>query len=506
MNFTGGMTGLLVVGLAAVTATPALAQDGSSDIKIVLTSPLDNVDPCNMTAGYIGGVLKQNVIETLADVQASDSAVVPKLATSWERTEPSTWRFHLRENVKFQDGEALDANAVVASIARVLNPAIECRDRFKFFTNIKITTKVVDKNTVDISSEPALALLPTYLAQVGIVSPKTDMAALTKKPVGTGPYQFAEWTPTESIVLDRFDGYWGQKPEVAKATYLFRSESALRASMVEVGEADIAMAISQQDATDPAMDVTYLNSETLRMRMALLPPLNDIRVRKAFNLSVDKQAFIGTILSGETKIATQMMLPSINGYSNDLKPWPYDVEQAKKLIAEAKADGVPTDKEIVLYARIGRFANDEELLQALVQMWLEVGLNVRLQMVESAQWLKLGSKPFASDRQALLMAEGHDNSYGDAVFTAPFYYHSDGSKSELSDPQLDAWITEATDETGEERTKLFQKINNYVAQEIVPDVMLFHMTSVMRVNPRLIYKPNLMTLGKLVLSEITFKD
>ena len=115
-------------------------------------------------------------------------------------------------------------------------------------------------------------------------------------PVGTGPYIFDEYARGQYIKLSANPDYWGETPAVTGATYLFRSDSAVRAAMVATGEADIVPSIAIQDATDPAMD--YLLPE---LRDGLRPrvdnetaPTDDIRVRQALNYAVDREAFIGT--------------------------------------------------------------------------------------------------------------------------------------------------------------------------------------------------------------------
>jgi peptide/nickel transport system substrate-binding protein len=336
-------------------------------------------------------------------------------------------------------------------------------------------------------------------------SPTTDTTKLTTKPVGTGPYVFSSWDPTQNVVLKRFDGYWGAKPEVQQATYVWRSESALRASMVEIGEADIGVQIAIQDASNPKTDIPYLNSDTTRVRMIMMPPLDDIRVRKALNLSFNRSALIGSVLSPKVIPATQQMLPSISGHNPDLKVWPFDLNEAKKLIKEAKAAGVPVDKEIVLYGRSNMFANSEEAMQTMIQMWQQIGLNVKLKMLETSQWLKLVNKPYADNRPPMLIEEMHDNSFGDAAFTMMFYYTSAGNKSDLTDANVDKLLYEASASTGDKRKSLFQEANKYIQQQIVPDVMMYHMISVIRVNPRLEYQPNLATNAKVELSDIKFK-
>src|SRR5690606_502429 len=118
-------------------------------------------------------------------------------------------------------------------------------------------------------------------------------------------------------------------------------ESAVRAAMVQTGEADLAPAIASQDATNPETDFSYFDSETTRFRIdATVPPLDDVRVRQALNLAVDREGLRGSIFSADVLPASQLVTPAISGYNPDLQVWEYDVEEAKRLIEEARADGV----------------------------------------------------------------------------------------------------------------------------------------------------------------------
>ena len=488
----------------AALLPPGVALGQSNAIRIVLAIPVSTVDPCEMSRAYVGVFLKQNVIETLTQLQPGTSAIVPRLAVSWERRDPYTWRIKLRQGVRFHDGSSFNSAAVVAALKRIGNPVLPCAQRRTFLSGITLSPKAVDDYTVDITSDERLALLPAYLVQLGMTSPNTDPDKFSDHPVGTGPYMLASWDPSKEVVLQRFHGYWGKKPEVQKATYVWQADAAMRASMVERGEADIGVQIAIQDATNPNTDYFYLSSDTSRVRIVMQPPLDDIRVRKALNLSFDRQALIGTIFSSKVVKATQQILPSIDGHNPELKVWPYDVERARQLISEARVAGAPVEKEIVLYGRRNTYANSEASMQEMVQMWREIGLNIRLKMLDSPEWLKLSNKPYAHERPPMLIQDTHDNAVGDAAFTMMFYYTSAGNKSDLTDPIVDALLSEASAATGEERRKLFQAANKYIQQNVVPDVIMYHMISVMRISPRLRYQPNLTTNGKIELSNITF--
>lgn len=489
------------VGLSV--ASPTSAQSGSKAITIVSPYAFDNIDSCN-SSSEIGIVIRDNVVENLTHLNPATSQPEPRLAVSWEQVKPTVWRIKLREGVKFQDGAAFNANAVKRSIDRMFNTKLDCLNRGKLFANIKLTPTVIDDYTIEISTELPQVLMPLFMSFLSIESPNTNFDALTNAPVGTGPYKIGKGQQDQTV-LERFDGYWGEKPAVEKATYVRRDESALRAAMVQVGEADIGLNIAIQDATDPKTDFSYANGETTRLRFSFKPPLDDIRVRKAFNLAIDREALRDGLFTKDYQIATQLFLPRINGYNPDLKPWPYDPEQAKKLLAEAKADGVAVDKEIPLIGRINFYPNGQEAMEAMIGMWKEVGLNVKLNQIERAQWLKLVNKPFSNDRVPMLIQEQHDNSSGDATFTMYFRYHSKGQQSEFGDPKLDSLIERADAAAGAERVKLFQEANAYSASQVVPDVMMLHMVNVMRVAPRLDFKPTEVTSTIFELSKVKFK-
>ncbi len=501
MTISRFMRTVALTALVSVPGLPALAAD-ASNVTVVLASEPPNLDPCNNSLSGVGYVIRENVVETLTQLDRDTGEVVPRLATAWEDVGGGTWRVKLREGVTFHDGSPFDAAAVKTAIERAMGDAIYCVDKDRVTMDLTLT--VVDDHTIDITSNPPQVLMPIYLTVFGIGAPSTPADTLTRAPVGTGPYRFVSWTP-EAIEIERFDGYWGAAPDVAKATYLVRGESALRASMVEVGEADIALAIAPQDATDPSLDKTYPDGETTRIRMVLKPPLDDIRVRKAMNLAFDRDSLIGTVLSENVVPAIQDFGPRVLGYDPDLKPWSYDPDAARALVEEARADGVPVDTEITVYGRIGMYANIEDVLQVMTQNWNAVGLNTRLQMIETGQWVPMVTKPFAPDRPVALFPEMHDNNFGDAAFSIPARFHADGAQAEVNIPELTAMIDKAMAATGDDRRTLFEEINRYIAEEVVPDVKMYHMVGYMRVGPRLDFQPTNADAGQLELSEIRFR-
>ena len=496
MRFTGILSGVL---LASTAIGAAQAQEG--EVTIVLGEELDLIDPCMATRSNIGRVVMQNISETLTELDVrGDGGVVSRLATGWEQTDDTTWRFDLREGVTFSDGSAFDAGDVVHSFERTQSPENTC-EISRYYEGMGIEMTAVDDTTLEVTTDDVQPIMPLLMSLLTVVPSEQGME-FTREPVGTGPYVLAEWNPGQNIRLERRDDYWGEQPEVSAAEYVFRSDAAVRAAMVETGEADIAPSISALEATSEAMDKSYPNSETVYLRIDHeVAPLNDERVRRALNLAVDREAFIGTILPEGTEAATAIVPPTTIGWNAEIGQWPYDPDQARQLLEEAAADGVPVDTEISLIGRTGNFPGATETYEAITGMLNDAGFNVALQMVEVAEHEQYYSKPYVQDRPILVGAQ-HDNSRGDPVFSMFFKYDSEGRQSGISDQRVDELIDEASAATGDERKALWSELFAYLHDEVIADVLLFHMVGFARVAEDVDYTPTIATNSQLQLAEI----
>jgi peptide/nickel transport system substrate-binding protein len=498
----------LAISAASIVAVASFfspAYAGGKTLTVVLSEEPDIVDPCEATRSNVGRIIMQNVAETLVEIDPKDGSIKARLATSWKQTDNLTWEFNIRKGVKFHDGADLNAKTVVKSIKRALNPKYDCEARTKFFGNISVTPSVVGSHTVAIKTKTPQPIMPAMMGIMSITSPNTQEAKGERNPQGTGPYVFGKWTPGQSVTLKRFSGYWGSTPVVEDVMYVFRKESAVRAAMVKTGEADIAPNIAVQDATDPKMDFSYFNSETARLRIDMSQkPLDDIRLRKAMNLAIDLDALRGTIFAAGVVPQTQIVVPSINGHNPRLKPWPYNLAEAKKLVAAAKADGVDVGKEIVIIGRLGIYPNSTEAMEAMHAMLSEAGFNLKIKMMETAGWLNFLSRPYAEDRGPTLVQGQHDNNNGDAVFSMYNKYACEGAQSTTCDSKVEAGIKAATAATGDKRRDTWQEVQRRLHQDIVPDVQMFHMVGFSRVNPRIDFTPTISTNSELQVSQVKF--
>lgn len=489
------------IGLAPADATAA-----GRTVTVVLAEEPDVLEPCQSSRSNIGRVLKQNVVETLIEIDSKDGSIQPRLATAWKQINPTTWHFTLRSGAKFHDGTDFNAAAAVFSINRILDKSIDCEIRTKFFGGIELTPKAIDDTTLEIVTDKPAPILPTMMGTMAVVSTNTVVGKMTNEPVGTGPYALKNWKVGQEVILERFDGYWGEKPQADGARYVWRAESTVRAAMIKAGEADIAANIAVQDADDPKLDSSYPNSETSRLRIdTTRAPLDDKRVRMALNLAIDRSALVGTIFSADVIPASQLIVPSISGHNPELKVWTYDPDKATKLLAAAKADGVPIDKEITMIGRIGIYPNATEVMEAMHAMLQAVGFNVKLKMIEVAEWINILQKPYAENRGAVLLQSQHDNNNGDPVFTVFNKYACEGANSTICDKKLDGVVDAAEKAIGDERRKLWQQAFKIVNDDIIADVPMFHMVGYTRVGTRVNFTPNISTNSELHIEDVTFK-
>ena len=500
--------------LALAASGPAAAQTKVTDkwITVVLPTEPPNLEGCHSNQEAMGRVVKYNVVETLIQKNPADGSLKPRLATSWEQSkaDPRVWTIKLRDGVSFHDGSPLNGETVKKSLDRTMSKGLVCGNRTKFFGDVLIDVKAIDEHTVQITSSRPEPVLPMRLVGIAIVGPNTPADKILAEgvgPVGTGPYVFDSWQSGQQILLKRNDKYWGAKPQADGARYVWRDVSSVRASMVAIGEADIALTIAEQEATNPKTDYSYLNSETTFLRIDTnQAPLNDLRVRRALNYAIDRNAIVGTVMPKAVIPATQIVMPSIPGHNHELDKhqFPYDPAKAKQLLAKAKADGVPVDKEITFITYPPGYPNTPELMDALFTMYRAVGFNMKIQTVDVAQYRKWSSKPQPENPPPTILQSTSDNSFGDPVFNVFHRFACEGVSAIYCNPDLDKDILRVSDLGGQERIAGWQGIFRTIYEDLSPVVFLYHMVGFTRVNPRIDFVPDVSTNSEVRIEEMHF--
>jgi len=306
------------------------------------------------------------LFEGLVGWKPGTTDIEPRLATGWKVSpDGKTWTFQLHDHVLFQDGTPFDADAVVFSFERLLNPT---HPNYLGTTGsywralLKDVTKVVavDPLTVEIHVGRPYSPLLGDLAEFPMVSPTAVRAwgdAFASHPVGTGPFAFETWIKGEQVVVHRFDGYWGHRAYLDRVVFQVDPDARQRLIDLESGSVDLAMAILPDEqpfvelhpdlvlAHTSGNDVTYMAMNTQKK------PWDDVRVRRAANFAVNKEPIVKLAYQGRAVPADSPLPPTEWAYHEPRVRYGYDPAAAKRLLAEAIADGTfDPDKTYKLYA------------------------------------------------------------------------------------------------------------------------------------------------------------
>ncbi len=448
-------------------------------------------EPPNFDWGYVGLShlpVTRNAYEVLVTRDPESGDLAPELAVSWEQLDDYTWEFKLREGVTFSDGTPFNAEVAKWNIETLSNPELNKHVFANFGQQYEVT--VVDDYTIDVkATQDPDPIMPRRLYWLQMTTPK----AVEEDPdfqsmVGTGAYVLDEWVKGEHITMSANPNYWGGEPDIKKVTFIWRTESAVRAAMIQADEADIAAWLAPQDA-GPIRTLGANIPETPFMRFDPYPPLDDLRVRQAICMSIDRDAIAQQIFAGYAVPASQIITPDVVGYNDNIPFFPYDPEAARQLIEEARADGVPVDKELTIVGRKGIYPNSTENMEALQAWMADIGLNAKLEMLETSAWVEQTlEKPQPPDRLGLLQSS-HGNEAGDGIFTLMGYYRSDAQQNAFPDPKMDEMIDAAAKLSGEARDAAEADAFAYEHDNILQSCPMVHIQALWGVSGRLSWEP-----------------
>jgi peptide/nickel transport system substrate-binding protein len=330
--------------------------------------------------------------------------VIPGLAKNWSSVNSTTWEFTLHSGVVFHDGSPFTADDVIATIDRVPNVPNTPNSFAQFTRGIDKITKVSDL-VIRIATKQPNPTLPQDLANVFIVSAKVAKSATTadfnsgKAAIGTGPYKLVEWVNGDRLVVERFDGYWGNKlgdtPPWKRVTEKVIAKDSTRLAALLSGQIDAMDVVPISDvarlkkdpkftvyrgpqglvhyiALDSARDVSPF--VTAKDGSALASnPLKDVRVRQALSMALPRDQIIDRLLEGSAIAAGGLTLPGMPGSSPKVKPPKHDPDKAAKLLKEA---GWGKGFKITLHVTTDRYPGDTIVAQAIASAWTKVGIQV----------------------------------------------------------------------------------------------------------------------------------
>jgi len=389
-----GIGGLIIFGILLFSV---LIGSGVSDAKekvftiaqagepptLYPTSKVGDSNPTNNVAQLIN--------EKLIDWDWKKGRAVPVLAESFRHVDELTFEVKIRKNISFTNGEPLDAEAVKYSLEQIWKEPF-----FGTLTKEWKEIEVVDKYTVRIhSKKPNPVSWGWAMPKMFIYPPKYHQKmgeGYMLQPLGTGPYLLKEWVRGSKIELVANKSYWGEKPKLDRVIWRGIPEASTRVAALETGEVDLISFVpaSYADRIKSNKNLVLRTVPGTRGFGVAFdgrkPPFSDKRVRQAANYAIDKDAIIRHILGGYAqKLGGQLLTPAYVGHNPNLKDYPYDPEKAKRLLREA---GYPNGFEVTLDYGIGRFAQIDEVCQAVAGQLEKVGIRVKLNAMEHGTFIK----------------------------------------------------------------------------------------------------------------------
>ena len=407
-----------LAGLTALLPLHSMAQVKKDTVTLALTLEPPVLDPTASASSSIGEITHYNIYETLTKIKP-DGSVSPLLAESWEvSSDLKTYTFRLRKDVKFHNGEAFSADAVKFSFERAGGEKSTNKDK-RTFANLKV--RVIDAHTVELVTDE---IDPDFLFILGqatsaIVEPKSA-ATNTTKPIGTGPYKLGQWQKGASITLLAWPEYRdANKIRIQRATFRFIPDSAAQVAALLAGDVDAFPRATPRSVPQfekhPRFQVTISGSraKTILAINHGKKPLNDVRVRKAIAAALDRKAIIEGAAEGYGVPIGSHYVPGSFGYIDTTGINPHNIDKAKALLAEAGVK-LPLQLNMTLppapYARQGG--------EVIAAQLAKIGIEVKLQNVEWAQWL---SGTYGNKQYDLTMIS-HVEPFDLGNFAKPEYY------------------------------------------------------------------------------------
>jgi len=384
---------LRLIGLTAcLLAVPlsSVARDGVLDI--VAPWEIGGTDPSR--AGYV--FTRLEVAETLVDVDA-EARPVPGLASAWEVSEDQlTWRFSLRDDVRFHDGSMLTAQVA----AHALETA---RDKPGILQRVPLAgIEAVDDRTLVLRLtepfSPLLAALAHTSAQILAMAAFEDDGRVSRV-IGTGPYRIDIFQPPQRLTAVYHEDYWGEAPAIREIAYLAAGRGETRALLAESGDADIVFTLDPASqarlARNPALSVHSVPiPRTVLLKLnAAHPALNDPRARQALSLAIDRAGIATGLLREPEAVADQLLPPGLGAWHLDGLPTPArDLQRAAALLGELGWEAGPAgmlsrDGE-PLRLTLRTFPDRPELpliATALQDQWRGLGVDLQLAIGNSSE-------------------------------------------------------------------------------------------------------------------------
>jgi peptide/nickel transport system substrate-binding protein len=444
----------------------------------------------------LGNGIHAAVYESLVYYNSRSFKVEAQLATDWKLLNPTQMRITLRKGVKFSDGSAFTTEDAIFS----LNRAMAKTSNYGVYAQGIDKVVKVDDNTIDVMLKAPNPVLMNQLTELRMMSkawaeknkstePKDiktkDESFAHRNAMGTGPFMVKEWQPDQKLVMVRNPNWWGKmEGNLTEIVYTPVKSEATRVAALLSGEVDMLLDPSPQDlgrmrsntalkVVDGAENRTIFfgmdqfRDELIGSNVKGKNPLKDVRVRKALYQAIDSNALNKVTMRGLSQPTGTLISPQVNGWTKKLDArWPYDIEGAKKLLADA---GYKDGFEVDFACPNNRYISDEEICQAVTAMWSRVGVKAKLRTLPLVTYF-----PMIQRYEASIYMLGWGVPTFDALYSLQSLTRSVGAGGDgnynvgrYSNPQMDALVERIKKETdAKNRNDLIEKALDLSHQDV----------------------------------------
>ena len=505
---------LVIIMLATMAFTGCANKDesvnapatGDNILRLVTNDEQTTCDVQKTTEYY---TVPLNIFERLVETQTNmdgTSELVPGLAERWEISDDGlTYTFYLRKGVKFQNGEEFKADDVVYTFERMLKPETNALNQ-DFITAIKgsldmmegktdklVGIEVVDEYTIKTTLESPFA---PFLATPGVSiynrkfteEAGDQFGLLPEKTCGTGPFKLSKWELNSETQVDAFDGYWKGRPKLDAVNWKTVKDADTQRMMFENGELD------EFDCDAAPSQIPYFaSSEKYKDWLkvgnrvgiyyysinANIKPFDDVRIRKAYQMAIDKQQLLDTLYDGRGMVQSGIMPPGLIGHNPDLPEIKYDPDKAKALMTEA---GYPDGFEMDI-CMVTDSPNTLRLNEMVQAMLAKVNITANIVQMDEASWYGVRAEGNLGSYTTSWSADFNDPDNFFYTFFAPQNTEK-RSFNYANQDAIDKVVKARVMVDPEERIELYRELEKQIIQEDATWVPLYLRQHIFVVNPR----------------------
>jgi len=475
----------LLISTAFLTFLPLLLSGCTSrnhadpgTVTMALDQTPDNLDP---RIGQNAASQRLDALIFNSLVRKNDTLeLVPDLALSWEMTNPTTYIFHLRDNVRFHDGRPLTSKDIQFTFRSILDKSVRTTKSghpYSLITEIEAP----DPRTVIFKLKEPFAPFLWNLANgvIGIV-PDGSPADFNQHPIGSGPFEFVRHVQDQEIVLKRNDSYFGKKPEVSNIRFKIIPEEVVIALELRKGTVDLALNTLTPDTVevlrhDDGLSVTQApgtNYQYLAFNVDD-PVFRDVRVRRAVAHAIDRESIIKYLWRNQAQPALGMLPPQNWSYNPDVTSFTYDPEKARALLREAGQEGLT-----FTYRVNNENATSVQMAAIFQQQLREVGVTMEIKGTEFATFFADVTKGDFQAYSLRWIGANNDPDFFNYVFHSKAVPPNGANRGRYANPRVDELVEFARREVDvEKRKQAYREVQQILADE-VPYISLFYMDNV----------------------------